>query len=51
MMSFDCITVEASQVLMSLLFLDVTQKSEDLIFTQKPGITLVVLFFQEDFGF
>jgi hypothetical protein len=53
---FDCVTevqpsVEASQLLTSFLFLDVTQESEDVIFNQQPGITLVVHFFQEDFDF
>ena len=53
---FPCTTevlpsIEASQLLRSSLFLDVTQRSEELIFTQQPEITLLVLFFQEDFGF
>jgi len=44
-------SIETSQLLRSSLFLDVTQRSEDLIFTQKPAIILLVLFFQENFGF
>jgi hypothetical protein len=44
-------STETSQLLRSLLFLDVTPRSEDLIFTKKPEITSLVLFFQEDFDF